>query len=131
MAHALKDHNGPCKNIHGHTYELFITITGEPLRQEGNPANGMVMDFKQFKDIVQQEIISKYDHAFVVGPNSPFANYSVFGKTIVLHSEPTSENLVMEFVEILKNILPTHVTLRNVKLRETTTSFAEWDAADN
>lgn len=131
MAHVLKDHDGPCKNIHGHTYELFITIRGEPIRLEGNPANGMVMDFKEFKDIVQREIISKFDHAFVVGPNSPFATNAVSDKTIVLSSEPTSENLVLEFVAILQKMLPENVSLRNVRLRETTTSYAEWDASDN
>lgn len=133
MAHSLKDHDGPCRNIHGHTYELFVTISGEPNNEEGNPANGMVIDFKALKDIVNMHIVSHYDHAFVVGSNSPWANDpgAMSCKLIVLPFEPTSENLVTEFARIISAALPEKVKLHSLRLRETTTAFAEWFAEDN
>lgn len=133
MAHALKDHDGPCRNIHGHTYELFVTIIGEPLLQDRHPGNGMLIDFKELKQIVQQNIIDKYDHAFVVSNNSPYADHQFPGshKMIVVPFEPTSENLVASFAVIIADALPSNVVLHSLRLRETTTSYAEWFAADN
>jgi 6-pyruvoyltetrahydropterin/6-carboxytetrahydropterin synthase len=133
MAHALNDHDGACRNIHGHTYELFVTIIGEPKAEDGNPANGMIMDFKALKDIVNMHIVKQYDHAFVVSERSPWATDkgAQSCKLIVLPFEPTSENLVAEYARILKETLPSGVRLHNLRLRETTTAYAEWFASDN
>lgn len=133
MAHALKDHDGACRNIHGHTYELFVTIIGEPKDLDGHPANGMIMDFKMLKDIVNKHIMNQYDHAFVVSQRSPWASDEEARsyKMIVLPFEPTSENLVAEFATILKSVLPTDAKLHSLRLRETTTAYAEWFASDN
>lgn len=133
MAHSLKDHDGPCRNIHGHTYELFVTLKGEPRNQDGHPANGMIMDFKELKGIVNHHIVHKYDHAFVVSKKSPWANDAgaMSCKLIVLPFEPTSENLVSEFARILIEVLPPEVKLHSLRLRETTTAYAEWHRRDN
>ena len=133
MAHSLKDHDGPCRNIHGHTYELFVTISGSPRLEEGHPANGMLIDFKTLKDIVNKHIVQKYDHAFVVSNRSPWADnaQAMHSKMIVLPFEPTSENLINEFAGILKKVLPPEVSLHSLRLRETTTAYAEWYAEDN
>ena len=133
MAHALKDHDGACRNIHGHTYELFVTIIGEPKAEDGHPANGMIMDFKTLKEIVSKHIVKLYDHAFVVSQRSPWATDkgAQSCKLIVLPFEPTSENLVAEYARILKETLPSGVRLHNLRLRETTTAYAEWFASDN
>jgi len=50
MAHALYGHDGPCNNIHGHTYHLHITILGSPVEEAGDPKNGMVIDFGKKRD---------------------------------------------------------------------------------
>jgi len=133
MAHALNDHDGACRNIHGHTYELFVTILGEPRAEDGHPANGMIMDFKELKEIVNYNIVKQYDHAFVVSRRSPWANDAIVKefKLVVLPFEPTSENLVAEFAKILKGVLPNDVKLHSLRLRETTTAYAEWFASDN
>jgi 6-pyruvoyltetrahydropterin/6-carboxytetrahydropterin synthase len=133
MAHALKDHDGACRNIHGHTYELFVTIIGEPKAEDGHPANGMIMDFKELKDIVNKHIVKLYDHAFVVSERSPWATDkgAQSCKLIVLPFEPTSENLVAEYARILNEVLPSDVKLHSLRLRETTTAYAEWFASDN
>ncbi len=133
MAHALKDHSGPCRNIHGHTYELFVTIIGTPSQRDGYSSNGMLIDFKELKSIVQHHIISRYDHALVVSERSPLAHDSrlVQSNLQVVPFEPTSENLVASFADTLKQHLPAHVKLHSLRLRETTTSYAEWFSSDN
>ena len=53
MAHALWNYDGPCRNIHGHSYELLVTISGHPITDENSPKLGMVMDFGDLKKIVR------------------------------------------------------------------------------
>ncbi len=53
MAHALYGYNGPCKNIHGHSYKLCVCVIGDVIKDETNAKNGMVMDFSDLKKIVQ------------------------------------------------------------------------------
>lgn len=71
MAHVLKDYDGPCRNIHGHSYELRVTVKGEPICDPTNPKNGMVMDLHDLKCLVNDNIVSKLDHAFVVSSAMP------------------------------------------------------------
>ena len=47
--HALFGHDGKCKNIHGHSYSLFVTVLGRPISESSNPKFGMVMDFSDLK----------------------------------------------------------------------------------
>ncbi len=135
MAHALKGYVGPCKNIHGHSYELFVTVKGEPVNDPGSSDNGMVIDFKLLKNIVRENIIDLYDHALVLHKDSAAlineGSMELYGKLITVDYQPTSENLLIYFAEILKKKLPATVTLYSLLLRETVTSFAEWYACDN
>ena len=135
MAHALWNYDGKCKNIHGHSYKLFVTIIGKPINNVNNPKNGMVMDFGELKKIVNENIIETHDHALVLNGNSPhkniFKNDVVFELLQLKNEQPTCENMVIEFAEILKTKLPKSVKLFSVRLYETATSFAEWFADDN
>ena len=56
-AHALEGYDGKCRHIHGHSYRLYVTIIGEPISDSVNPKYGMVMDFGDLKNIVNEEII--------------------------------------------------------------------------
>ena len=56
-AHALYGYDGKCKNIHGHSYHLHVTVIGIPIDDDQDPKNGMVMDFGDLKVIVKNEII--------------------------------------------------------------------------
>ncbi len=57
MAHALWNYDGPCRNVHGHSYRLFVTLSGKPpIDVEGNPKNGMVIDFSDLKSIVKKRL---------------------------------------------------------------------------
>jgi 6-pyruvoyltetrahydropterin/6-carboxytetrahydropterin synthase len=133
MAHALFGHDGPCKNIHGHSYILSITVKGEPERMDDSPKEGMVMDFSDLKRIVNEEIIKEFDHALVLSKNVPDAllNSLKDNKLIICDFQPTCENLVSFFAEKLKKRMPSEVELTNVLLHETNTSYAGWYAEDN
>ena len=133
MAHALFGYDGLCKNIHGHSYRLWVTIIGNVLEEENHMKNGMVLDFSILKKIVKPEIVDKYDHSLVLNANSPHANidFSAFEKVFLLPYQPTSENLVYDFVKVIKEKLPKNVSLHKVILSETANSYAEWCADDN
>jgi 6-pyruvoyltetrahydropterin/6-carboxytetrahydropterin synthase len=135
MAHALYGHNGPCKNIHGHTYHLEVTVLGAPLHKTGDSSDGMVMDFTDLKTIVEREIITHFDHALVLNEDSPHKDLKSlkeqFEKLIFLPVQPTCENLLMFFKNKLQHFFNAHHQLIAVKLRETPKSYAEWRKEDN
>jgi 6-pyruvoyltetrahydropterin/6-carboxytetrahydropterin synthase len=134
MAHALKGYDGLCRNIHGHSYELLVTITGIPVSDATSTKLGMVMDFGDLKKIVRLCIIDEFDHALVLNrlsENDFEPATEMFGRTILVDYQPTSENMLIDFVARLKSQLPAHVKLHHLLLRETVTSYAEWFADDN
>ena len=133
MAHALHGYDGLCKNIHGHSYRLWVTLKGVVRNEQGHTKDGMVMDFDVIKQIVKIDIVEKYDHSLVLNANSPHAeiDLSAFEKVFYLPYQPTSENLVSDFAEIIKQKLPVDIHLHKVVLSETATSFAEWHTDDN
>ncbi len=135
MAHALKGYDGLCRNIHGHTYELKVTIAGNPVSDENSPKLGMVMDFGDLKKIVKEEIVNKYDHSLVLYnkmSESLIAELkNNFERIILKDYNPTSELMLLDFVKTIQARLPENVMLKRMFLRETTTSYAEWYAEDN
>jgi len=135
MAHARMGYDGPCKHIHGHSYELWVTIIGVPDADENSPKNGMVMDFGLLKNIVRKNIIEQFDHALVINKqttDTTFASvHELFDKLMLVDYQPTSENMLIDFARRIKDKLPEEVKLHSLKLRETVTSVAEWYADDN
>jgi 6-pyruvoyltetrahydropterin/6-carboxytetrahydropterin synthase len=133
MAHALFGYDGLCKNIHGHSYRLWVTIKGNILKETNHTKDGMVLDFSILKQIVKPELINKYDHSLVLNANSPHLDIdlSAFEKVFFLPYQPTSENLVCDFARVIKDKLPNGISLQKVVLSETATSFAEWNCIDN
>lgn len=134
MAHALKGYDGLCRNIHGHSYELMVTVTGTPVSDSASTKLGMVMDFGDLKKIVRKSIIDEFDHALVLNRESADdfnVDAEMFGRTILVDYQPTSENMLIDFVARLKNMMPANVKLHHLLLRETVTSYAEWFAEDN
>jgi 6-pyruvoyltetrahydropterin/6-carboxytetrahydropterin synthase len=131
MAHALEDHDGACSRIHGHSYRLWVTVGGEPSTDSDSPKQGMVVDFGDLKRIVGESIVSRFDHAFVVRrtvANSALVDAMAahYEGVVIVDWQPTSENLVAHFVDLLTPRMPHGVTLRALRLSETETSFAEW-----
>jgi 6-pyruvoyltetrahydropterin/6-carboxytetrahydropterin synthase len=135
MAHVLSNYDGPCRNVHGHSYKLFVTISGVPVQDEKSTRNGMVIDFSDLKAIVEKEIISIFDHTVVISkyhdPEKVDSFVNLFGNTIVVDYQPTCENLVADFASRIIPCLPEGTKLFSLKLFETATSYAEWYAGDN
>lgn len=134
MAHALKGYDGLCRNIHGHSYELLVTVIGKPVSDKSSVKLGMVMDFGDLKKIVRSCIVDEFDHALVLNRASidDFkSDAEMFGRTILVDYQPTSENMIIDFAARLTNLLPANVKLHHLLLRETVTSYAEWFAEDN
>lgn len=131
MAHALEGYDGACSRIHGHSYRLWVTVEGTPCVSADSPKQGMVIDFGELKRIVGETIVERFDHAFVVRrtvENSTLVDAMTahYKGVHVVDWQPTSENLVARFVELLRPQLPTGVHLYSVRLSETATSYAEW-----
>lgn len=134
--HALYGYDGKCKNVHGHSYKLSVTVIGTPILDSNNVKCGMVIDFGDLKKIVNAEIVDLFDHATVFNKNTPhieIANELIKREhnVILVNYQPTSENMIIDFAERISKKLPKNVNLFSLKLQETETSFAEWHASDN
>ena len=103
---------GKCanENWHGHNFELYVTLKGEP-----NPDTGFVFDVKKLSIIVQQHVIDKLDHK-----NLNLDVDFMAGKLCSI------ENLVIGIWEQLVPYLPPDVFLHSLKLYETPRIFVEY-----
>lgn len=133
--HALYGYDGLCKNVHGHSYKLSVTVIGSPIREEGHVKRGMVIDFKDLKAIVNNEIVKKFDHATVFNQTTPHIELAKElmardHKVILVDYQPTSEMMIIDFAAKISDKLPEGIELHSLKLQETETSFAEWHASD-
>lgn len=134
--HALYGYDGKCRNVHGHSYKLFVTVIGIPITDSSHVKYGMVIDFSDLKKIVEEEIVDVFDHATVFNKNTPHVELakelSDRGHNVLLVDyQPTSEMMIIDFSEKLKNRLPSTIRLHSLRLQETDSSFAEWFAEDN
>ncbi len=135
MAHALWNYDGLCRNIHGHSYILAVTVIGEPIQDESNPKLGMVMDFGDLKRIVNEEIVNRLDHCIVISKAAPSEQLisipQMCERYEVVDYQPTCENMLVDFAERIRQHLPENIQLFSLKLNETANSYAEWYASDN
>jgi 6-pyruvoyltetrahydropterin/6-carboxytetrahydropterin synthase len=135
MAHALWNYDGPCRNIHGHSYKLFVTVLGKTSKDTESTKLGMVMDFSDLKKIVNESVVDVFDHSVVVSSRASQPDLDrveqMFDKYYVVEYQPTCENLVTDMAKRITGSLPDHVSLFCLKLVETETSWAEWFASDN
>lgn len=133
--HALHGYDGKCKNVHGHSYKLFVTVIGTPINDLNNVKNGMVIDFGDLKTIVKTEIEDVFDHATVFNKNTPHLELAKElidrgHHVILVDYQPSSEMMIIDFAERIKKKLPEEVELHSLKLYETESSYAEWFASD-
>ena len=134
--HALYGYDGKCKNVHGHSYKLSVTVIGKPISDHTHVKYGMVIDFGDLKKIVKEEIVNIFDHATVFNKNTPHVELAKElqdrGHNVLLVDyQPTSEMMVIDFSKKIKKRLPKHIHLHSLKLQETDSSFAEWFDYDN
>ena len=125
-AHVLTNHSGLCKNLHGHTYRVDVSV-----RQAENDSSDMVMDFKDVKHICEDTVLSKFDHAFIYDETSP--GESEIAAVVVkngmraaaLPFRSTAENLAKWIFDILKERIS---CIHSVRVYETADSCAEYSA---
>lgn len=134
--HALYGYDGKCRNVHGHSYKLSVTVIGSPITDNSNVKYGMVIDFGDLKKIVKEEIVDVFDHATVFNKNTPHIELAKELEdrghyVILVDYQPTSENMVIDFAEKIKSRLPDNIQLFSLRLQETESSYAEWFQSDN
>lgn len=134
--HALYGYDGKCRNVHGHSYKLWVTVIGTPIEDTNHVKLGMVIDFNDLKKIVKEEIVDMFDHATVFNKNTPHvelaAQLQERGHHVLLVDyQPTSENMIADFAGRIQKKLPEDIKLHSLKLQETETSYASWYAGDN
>ena len=134
MAHALFNYDGKCKNIHGHSYKLEVTVKGRPIEKSANPKDGLLIDFGDLKKIVNAKVVDIFDHALVMKKDysdellsSLSANFELIR---YVDYQPTCENLISDFAGKIEGALPEGVALHHLVLHETATAFCEWFAED-
>ena len=123
-AHILTNHQGLCKNLHGHTYRVDVTVAQSP-----GEAGDMVIDFKDLKRVCEEVVLARFDHAFIYDRSSPGESEiaSVLAKhamrAVALPFRTTAENLARYFFGELRGRVP---SLVSVKVWETPDSAAEY-----
>ena len=134
MAHALFNYDGKCKNIHGHSYTLEVTVIGQPLEDGGHASDGLVIDFGDLKKIVNTEVVDLFDHSLVMKKDYTENLLRLldenFERMLYVDYQPTCENLIEDFARKISRSLPKEISLHHLVLHETATAFCEWYAED-
>lgn len=134
-AHALLGYDGPCRNVHGHSYKLSVTVAGCPTNDPASAKLGMVMDFGDLKTIIKTQIVDPFDHALLLNDSMQHHELERIGEpftnVVLLPYQPTSENFLLDFAQRIRPLLPPGIRLHSMRLRETENSYAEWFAEDN
>ena len=104
---------GKCNNphFHGHNYELVIKVTGEP-----DAATGYVMDMKLLSDMVQENVITRFDHKNLNLDTAEFKNIN-----------PSAENIAIVIYNILRDKIELKFDVQ-VRLYETERNFVDYPA---
>ena len=129
-AHLLPNYDGPCGNLHGHTYKLELTLEGP----QNEDYYGMVMDFKDLKKMIK-EIVP--DHKFMVWKDDEISMKIVkvldeYGlKYMLFPHATTAENMVADFAAMFDEYIHNELNLPDVhvyeiNLWETANSHATW-----
>jgi 6-pyruvoyltetrahydropterin/6-carboxytetrahydropterin synthase len=131
--HRIPSHNSQCKHLHGHRYAIEITLSGDIITAEGQPEQGMVMDFSDVKRIANEKLVDAWDHAFLVYRGDhmvcDFLATLPDHKTVILDVVPTAENLAQTAFSILndayRDTYGNRLRLEQVRLYETPNNWAD------
>ncbi|MBK6263999.1 6-carboxytetrahydropterin synthase [Marivirga sp. S37H4] len=123
-AHRISNHGGDCKNLHGHSYILYVTVSAEEPDEQD-----MLIDFKLLKSIVKEQVLNHFDHVLILKRNKPNEALQALTdqKICWFEHEPTVERMLLFIRDALIHALPTTVQLYKLKLYETASSFGEWE----
>lgn len=128
MAHAISAYDGPCKDVHGHSYVLHVSVRKTGTQHPYFDPPGFILDFKQLKKIVRDAVLDKLDHKLVLSASylRQFPGFSNAANLFVWKAEPSAENILKFIKERLGPALPDGIELKKLQLYETADSFAEW-----
>ena len=131
--HRIPNHKSSCKNLHGHRYAIEVTLKGDIIDQENESDYGMVMDFRDAKELIRKTIVEPWDHAFLVYEKDleviHFLNSLKGHKTVILDKVPTAENMALIAFNLLKNVFvktfQNDIVPIRVRLFETPNNWAD------
>ena len=131
MAHAIAGYEGACKDIHGHSYELHVTVSNTNIQADKYiPAPGFILDFKELKKHIQTTVTDELDHKLILSAgflkNNTDRTNSFLKNLLVWEVEPTAENLLVFIRLRLNEVLPDNIRLTRLRLYETKDSYSEW-----
>jgi len=98
-------------NYHGHNYDLVVKVVGEP-----DPETGYVMDMKLLSELIQAEVVERFDHRNLNLDTAEFSNLN-----------PTAENIAVVVYNILRPHIPAGLEMQ-VRLYETARNFVDYPA---
>ncbi|MEN9684876.1 MAG: hypothetical protein RLZZ28_662 [Bacteroidota bacterium] len=128
-AHAIHGYNGHCKNIHGHSYVLHVTVAMAGHNSGFIESPGFIIDFKDLKQYVNEKVISRFDHQLILSEAFIKANPTV-AESENIHIwkvEPTAENILLHIRNELQQVFPPEVVLHKLTIFETSDSYAVWE----
>lgn len=130
MAHALNNYEGDCRHIHGHSYELHVTVTAAVSGDNYISPPGVLIDFKNLKKLVNESIVKKFDHRIILSRSYAVKNPSIghLENVFLIEAEPSAENLLIYSKSAISEALPAGIRLYALRLFETKGSYAEWIA---
>lgn len=127
-AHAIHQYQGSCRNIHGHSYELHVTVKAKEPADGYVKGLGIIFDFKELKTIVQSNVVKTLDHKLLLSKAYLDSKQHDFlpEELVVFEEEPTAENILIFARDQIQSALPEYIELHSLKLWETRDSYAEW-----
>lgn len=127
-AHAIYNYNGKCCNLHGHSYELHVTVSDTGAGDEHIEGAGFVIDFKVLKQLVMESVVDHFDHKVILSKQYLAAHpeLGALPNLVAWKTEPSAENMLVYIRTCIMNRLPEGTRLRSLKLYETADSYAEW-----
>lgn len=131
--HRIPNHKSSCRNLHGHRYAIEVSLSGEIIQEENESDFGMVIDFKDAKELVKKTIVDPWDHAFIVYEKDfkvlEFLNSLPNHKTVILSMVPTAENMALIAFEMLEKAFNlkfnNKIKPHRVRLYETPNNWAD------
>ena len=104
---------GKCNNpnYHGHNYELIVKLVGEPDKE-----TGYVIDLKILSDLINKNILERFDHKNLNEDCIEFNNLN-----------PTAENIAIVIFNILRPLINKDLYMQ-IRLYETERNFVEYPA---
>lgn len=131
--HRIPNHKSSCRNLHGHRYAIEVSLSGEIIQEENESDFGMVIDFKDAKELVKKTIVDPWDHAFIVYEKDfevlEFLNSLPNHKTVILSMVPTAENMALIAFDMLEKAFNlkfnNKIKPHRVRLYETPNNWAD------